>query len=215
MTTLRLGLTGGIGSGKSSVATLLVNHHGVTLIDADAIARQVTASGGAALPAIRAHFGDTIFTPEGDLDRASLRALVFRDPEARHRLEGIVHPLVAQQSLDALQIAESRDAPCVVLDIPLLLESGHWRERVHRVLVVDCEPSVQQRRVRARSGLAPTEVERIIASQMPRVQRLTGADAVLDNSGDDLDQLRTKVAELAALFGLSSTPPTASSADPA
>ncbi len=198
----RLGLTGGIGSGKSTVARLLVRR-GATLVDADAIARATTAPGGAAMPAIAAAFGPTLIAADGALDRDAMRHLVFSDASARHRLEAIVHPLVGTE---ALRQADAATAPCVVFDIPLLAESRFWRQRLHRVLVVDCSTETQIRRVMARNGLARDTVEKIIGAQAHRFTRLACADAVLWNDADTLAPLEAGVAGLSTRFGLSLIP---------
>ncbi|HEY1102747.1 MAG TPA: dephospho-CoA kinase [Burkholderiaceae bacterium] len=197
-TPVRLGLTGGIGSGKSTVAQMLVAR-GAALADADAVARQVTGPGGAAMPAIAARFGPSLVTAAGALDRDAMRALAFSDPAARGQLEAIVHPLVLA---GMLQIAAGATAPCVVFDIPLLAESSHWRQRLDRILVVDCSPATQVARVVRRSGIAPAAVEQIIAAQASRMQRLAIADAVLYNDGNTLEQLQAAVDAWARGFGL-------------
>lgn len=197
-TPFRLGLTGGIGSGKSTVAGMLVAR-GAALADADAVARQVTGAGGAAIPGIAAQFGPSLVTAAGALDRDAMRTLAFSDPAARGRLEAIVHPLV---QAGMLQIARDARAPCVVFDIPLLAESAHWRQRLDRILVVDCSHATQVERVVRRSGIAPVAVEQIIAAQASRMQRLAIADAVLYNDGHTLEQLQAEVAALARGFGL-------------
>lgn len=174
-----VGLTGGIGSGKSAVGRLFEDR-GIAVIDTDAIAHQLTTPGGAAMPAIRAAFGDAIATPDGALDRAAMRAIVFADPPARKRLEGILHPLIREESERRLAGA---DSPYAILMVPLLVESGSYRERVSRVAVVDCDVETQIARVMQRNGLARAEVERILAAQATRAQRLEAADDVIDNDG--------------------------------
>ncbi len=201
-TAFRLGLTGGIGSGKSTVARLLVAH-GATLVDNDAIARAATAPGGAAMPAIAECFGPILVTRDGALDRDAMRTLAFNDPAVRHRLEAIVHPLVGAE---ALRQAEAAQTPCVVFDIPLLAESRYWRQRLHRVLVVDCTPDTQIRRVMARNGLAREVVEKIIQAQASRLTRLACADAVLGTTPTRHNRFETEVAGLATSFGLSLLP---------
>lgn len=193
--TLRLGLTGGIGSGKSTVAQMLVAG-GASLIDADAVSRGLTAAGGLAMPAIAAAFGADVVRPDGALDRDRMRAQVFADASARARLEAIVHPLVQQETSRAANAAQAAGAPIVVFDIPLLTESGHWRTRLHRVLVVDCSTETQIARVMARNGLARTQVEAIIAAQASRLRRLAIADAVVFNDGLTLEALTATVATL-------------------
>jgi len=198
----RLGLTGGIGSGKSTVAAMLAQA-GAVVIDADAISRQLTAPGGAAIAAIAAAFGPELITPEGALDRTAMRDLVFAQPQARQRLEAIVHPLVAQATAERVQQAQSDGAACIVHDVPLLVEgAARWRPQLDRIWVVDCEPPTQVARVVARSGLAPEQVQRIMAQQATRAQRLACADAAIYNEAVDLAQLQAQVRQLALHFGL-------------
>lgn len=196
-----LGLTGGIGSGKSTVSAMLVER-GAALIDADANARAVTAPGGAAIEAIRAAFGADALTPEGAMDRARMRALAFSDPAAKRRLEAIVHPLVGALGAQQLETARQAGCGCVVYDIPLLVESGRWRAQLDAVLVVDCPNQTQVARVVQRSGLSEDAVLAIIAAQAPRAVRLAAADAVIHNDGISLDQLREEVRGFALAFGL-------------
>ncbi|HVR55053.1 MAG TPA: dephospho-CoA kinase [Pseudorhodoferax sp.] len=196
-----LGLTGGIGSGKSTVSAMLVER-GAALIDADANARAVTAPGGAAIDAIRAEFGADALTSEGAMDRARMRALAFSDPAAKRRLEAIVHPLVGALGAQQLEAARRSGSGCVVYDIPLLVESGRWRAQLDAVLVVDCSPGTQVARVVQRSGLSEEAVLAIIAAQAPRAARLAAADAVIHNDGISLDQLREEVRGFALAFGL-------------
>jgi dephospho-CoA kinase len=175
-----VGLTGGIGSGKSAVGDLFAAR-GIAVIDTDAIAHELTAAGGGAMPAIRAGFGDGVATADGALDRAAMRAIVFADPAARKRLEAILHPLIRAESERRITAASS---PYVILMVPLLVESGSYRERVQRVAVVDCREETQIARVMIRNGLAREDVERIIAAQATRAERLAAADDVIDNDGD-------------------------------
>lgn len=200
---LRLGLTGGIGSGKSTVAAMLADL-GAAVIDADAIARSVTAAGGAAITAIRAAFGADFIDASGALDRGRMRELAYTDPDARKRLEAIIHPLVGQKTWQKATLAETAGYRYLVFDVPLLVESSHWRARVDRVIVVDCAPTTQIERVVARSGLTPSAVEAILAAQSPRLQRLKAADAVIFNEGISLPVLRSQVSALARGLGLSS-----------
>jgi dephospho-CoA kinase len=172
-----VGLTGGIGSGKSAVGRLF-EQLGIAVIDTDAIAHQLTTPGGAAMPAIRAIFGDAVATADGALDRAAMRAIVFADPPARKRLEGILHPMIREESERRLAGA---DSPYAILMVPLLVESGSYRERVDRIAVVDCDVETQIARVMQRNGLARAEVERILAAQATREQRLEAAADVIDN----------------------------------
>jgi dephospho-CoA kinase len=176
--TYRVALTGGIGSGKSTVAEGFVRH-GVVVSDADAISHALTRPDGEALPKIKAAFGPDVFDSSGCLDRAALRALVFADPAARRRLQQILHPMILEQML---QETTSVSSPYALLVIPLLLETGQDR-LVDRVLVVDLPESEQIARVSRRSGLDAVEVERILAAQATRDQRLAAADDVIDNSG--------------------------------
>ena len=201
MTAIRVGLTGGIGSGKSTVLQMLAEF-GAAVVDADAISREVTGAGGAALPAIAQRFGADFITAQGHLDRARMREHAYADPLARKRLEEIIHPLVGQESARQVQAALEAGRPCIVFDIPLLVESGRWRQQVDRVLVVDCSPSTQVARVVERSGLKPQEAQVIMAAQASRRLRLGAADIVICNEGLQLEQLRAEVAQAAQCFGL-------------
>jgi dephospho-CoA kinase len=192
---LLLGLTGGIGSGKSTVARRLAEL-GAVVIDADAIARSVTAPGGAAMPAIATQFGPEFVTAEGALDRDRMRQRVFSDPEAKQRLEAIVHPLVSEETARQTRAALAAHPSVIVFDVPLLTESAHWRERVDRILVVDCTEATQVQRVVARSALEPAAVERIMAAQATRAQRRAIADWVLLNEGLTLEQLQAHIDRL-------------------
>ena len=198
----RIGLTGGIGSGKSTVAGMLARL-GAAIIDADAISRSLTAAGGRALPAVAAQFGAAMIGPDGAMNRLAMRERVFRDAVARQQLEAIIHPLVSQITQEQSQQALLRGQRCLVFDVPLLVEAGErWRRQLDRVWVVDCEVETQIRRVMARSALTREEVERIIAQQAPRERRLSCADTVIFNEGLSLDRLHQEVAEAAARFGL-------------
>ena len=198
---VRIGLTGGIGSGKSTVLGML-QQLGAAAIDADAISRATTAPGGVAIPLIARKFGPEFITPEGALDRAKMRERAYAHPEARRELEQIIHPLVGQESARQVDAALAAGARCIVFDIPLLVESGRWRRQVDRVLVVDCEPETQVARVVARSALSPDEVRAIIAAQAPRALRLAAADLVICNEGLSLEALQNEVAQAARCFGL-------------
>jgi dephospho-CoA kinase len=198
---LRIGLTGGIGSGKSTVARTLVAC-GAALVDADAISRAVTAAGGAAVKEIAAQFGDQMVTADGAMDRDRMRQLAFDDPSARRRLESIVHPLVTRETLRQYEHAAAAGCACVVFDVPLLVESGRWRQQLDQVLVVDCGPATQVSRVMARNGWTREVVEKIIAGQASRAQRLAAADICLHNDGLPLEALDAEVRRLAARFGL-------------
>lgn len=198
---LRLGLTGGIGSGKSTVGQFLARR-GAALIDADAIARSVTAPGGAAMEAITNEFGPAFVNAQGALDRERMRALAFEDPLAKRRLEAIVHPLVGQAIDIAAQHATASGHTCLVFDIPLLVESGRWRGQLDRVLVIDCSAQTQMARVQARSNLKTEAIQAIIAAQATRVQRLAAADLVIFNEGVDLVELERLTSALLESFGL-------------
>ncbi len=195
----RLGLTGGIGSGKSTVANLLAAR-GAAVVDADAIARAVTAPHGSAMPAIAKTFGNDFVGADGALNRDRMRALAFSDPDAKKRLEAIVHPLVSQETQRQTEAAIQSGHRCVVFDVPLLVESGRWRQQVDRVLVVDCTRETQIARVMARNGMAREMVERIIDAQLPSGVRLAAADWVIRNDDLSLDALRVEVNALPLEF---------------
>ena len=179
-----VGLTGGIGSGKSTVADGFARM-GAAVVDTDAIAHALTRPGGAAMPLIRAAFGETVIAPDGRLDRAAMRRLAFADADVRARLEGILHPLIRVESERRCRDALAGCAPYVVLVVPLLAESGsEWRQRVDRVAVVDCDDETRVARVMARSGFSLDEVVGIMAAQAGRGERLACADDVIDNGGD-------------------------------
>jgi dephospho-CoA kinase len=177
---VRIGLTGGIGSGKSLVARCWVDL-GAVLVDTDAIARSLTAPGGAALPAISTEFGAAMMGADGALDRATMRERVFADPAAKQRLEALLHPMIRAEC--ETQAAAAGAAPFIVFDVPLLVESGGWRERIEHVLVVDCEVETQIQRVIQRSGWPRETVEAVIKSQATREARRAQADAVIYNDG--------------------------------
>lgn len=200
---MRLGLTGGIGSGKSTVARLLAER-GAVVVDADAIARALTAPQGLAMPLIATTFGQDFMDANGALEREKMRRLAYTDASARKRLESIIHPLVALKTQEQAAAAASQGCPCIVFDIPLLVESSSWRQQLDQVLVVDCTPEVQISRVMARSHLKRPEIETIIASQARREYRLGAADSVLFNVGLSLDELADEVRQISDRFGLSS-----------
>lgn len=198
----RIGLTGGIGSGKSTVAGMLAAR-GAAVIDADAISRSLTAAGGRAMAPIAQAFGTHMVDAQGALDRQAMRQEVFRNPASKKQLEAIVHPLVSQITQAQAQAAIDAGRHVLVFDVPLLVESGErWRKQVDRVVVVDCDAETQRQRVAARSGLAPDEIDRIMAQQSSRSARLAVADAVIFNQDLPLAELEAKVAQLAANFGL-------------
>jgi dephospho-CoA kinase len=193
---LRIGLTGGIGSGKSTVGQML-QERGAAVIDADAIARGVTATHGTAMPAIAQAFGPDFITPDGALDRERMRAHVFSHPEAKQALEAIIHPLVAQETQRQAQDAIANGHHTLVFDVPLLVESGtRWRAQVDRVLVVDCSEETQIQRVMTRNGWSRETIQAIISAQASRAQKLAAADWVIDNEGISLEALRTRVLSL-------------------
>lgn len=196
---LRLGLTGGIGSGKSTVAQLLVRQ-GARVIDADAISRAVTASGGSAIAQIAERFGRDAITADRAMNRDVMRQRVFEDPNVKQQLEAIIHPLVGAESARQAEAARLAGCALVVFDIPLLVESQIWRQKLDKVLVVDCEKSTQISRVMARESTNESwthEVtERVIASQATRKQRLVAADLVIFNDGLTLAGLAEQVRQI-------------------
>ena len=192
---IRLGLTGGIGSGKSTVAAMLAKA-GAVVIDADAISRQTTGTKGAAINDIQRDFGPDFIGSDGAVDRDKMRHLVFSDPLARKRLEAIVHPLVGVETQRQTQAAMATGCRCVVFDVPLLVESSHWRQRVDAVLVLDCTPEVQIERTLQRSGLTRQATEQIIASQVSRLRRLQAADFVIFNVALTMDELALEVQQI-------------------
>lgn len=176
-----VGLTGGIGSGKSTVADLFAEH-GAAIVDTDAIAHRLTAIDGAAMPAIRAAFGAEVIAADGSLNRAAMRERVFADPAERIRLESILHPLIGTATREAAERVAAAH-PYLIFVVPLLVESGQWIDRVDRVLVVDCEESVQIARVMARNGITRERIASIMRAQATRSQRRAAAHDVIDNSG--------------------------------
>ncbi|MGV7208656.1 dephospho-CoA kinase [Oxalobacteraceae bacterium A2-2] len=190
-----IGLTGGIGSGKSTVSALFAAR-GATIVDTDRIAHAMTAPHGPAMAAIASEFGQEFVAADGALDRARMRALVFADPQAKARLEGILHPAIR-----AAAAAEGMAAggSYVIYDVPLLVEAGNWRERVDRILVVDCPEELQLKRVLARSQLPETQVRAIMASQATRAQRLAAADDVVVNEAG-LDALPPQIDRLHDIY---------------
>jgi dephospho-CoA kinase len=197
----RLGLTGGIGSGKTTVAGMLAVM-GATVVDADAISRAATEPGGSAIAMLKSTFGGSMLAADGSLDREQMRTLIYSDPTAKARLENIVHPLVGQEIARQAQRAEARGATCIVFDIPLLVESKHWRATLQRILVIDCSERTQIERVTARNGLDTASVTKILAAQASRTQRLDAADMVIFNDGIDMNVLALQVHEIGTQFGL-------------
>ncbi len=200
---VRIGLTGGIGSGKSTVAQLL-GARGAVLVDADAIARNLTLAGGLAISLLIETFGPDCLAADGAMDREKMRLRVYDNPAAKQRLEAIIHPLVSLETQKQAAHASAQGASCIVFDVPLLVESSIWRQKVQRVLVVDCTPEVQIRRVMARNQLPRAVVEKIMASQAHRERRLSAADLVIFNANLSMTQLADEVDQLTQLFGLSS-----------
>lgn len=193
-----IGLTGGIGSGKSTVGHMLVGL-GAHLVDTDAISRSLTAAGGLAMPAIKAEFGPDMVTADGALDRDRMRTLAFADPAVLQRLEAILHPLIGQQTQVLAKQAEPEQR--IVFDVPLLVEAlPRWRPLMDRIVVVDCQPDTQIERVMARSGWSREAVEQVLMKQAQREHRLAVADHVLHNEGKSLAQLREQVAGLWQLW---------------
>lgn len=184
-----VGLTGGIGSGKSTVADLFAAH-GVPLVDTDLIAHRITAPHGIAMPQIAAEFGDSFVAADGSLDRARMRTLVFSDEGARKRLEGITHPLIRAETEREQREAQGQ---YVIVVVPLLVESGNWRTRVNRVLTVDCSVETQIARVMSRNGFSREQVLAIIARQATREARLAAADDIINNDNAPLDALKAQV----------------------
>ena len=193
---LSIGLTGGIGSGKSTVAQCLVDC-GAHLVDTDAIARALTQPGGQAMPALAAAFGSGAVAADGSLDRAHMRQRAFADAAVRVQLEAILHPLIGQQA--RLRAAQA-GGRVVVFDVPLLAESRHWRQRVNRVLVIDCDEATQMQRVAQRPGWTAAAAQAVMAQQATRDARRAVADAVIHNDQISLEQLAAQVRTLWALW---------------
>ena len=186
----RVGLTGGIGSGKSTVCRML-RDLGAWIVDTDAIAHRLTAPGGRAIPAIAAQFGAEVIAGNGSMDRARMRERVFADPAQRRALEAILHPMIGEDT--RAEAAAAPQGAIVVFDVPLLVESGRWRDQVDRILVVDCPVETQIARVMQRNGWTADAVQRIIDQQASRAQRLAVADDVIVNDGLELEELAAEV----------------------
>lgn len=195
-----VGLTGGIGSGKSTIANAFAAH-GVNIVDTDRIAHEVSASGGAAIDALRDSFGDAAIAPDGSMDRDWMRQRVFDNTQERRKLEQILHPIIRQITNERVM---AKPDPYVMIDVPLLVESGNWDKRCDRVLVVDCQVQTQIDRVIQRDGLTRERIDSIIAAQATREARLAAADDVIDNDADleqslkRVDQLHQQYLKLAA-----------------
>jgi dephospho-CoA kinase len=190
-----IGLTGGIGSGKSSAAKIF-QEFGAAVIDTDEISHELTRTGGAALAMIREQFGANYLAADGSMDRAAMRRLIFEDTAAKKKLEAILHPMI--RSTVRTRIARTR-APYVLVAVPLLLETGAYKDFISRVLVVDCNEALQVERTMRRSKLTADEVRAIMAAQLPRQERLVRADDVLRNDSD-MAALRGQIAALHARY---------------
>ena len=202
---IRLGVTGGIGSGKSTVAGLLAQWTEGTILDADAISRSITSAKGAAIPALVALFGDAILDDSGALNRTAARERAFAQPDFRAQLESVIHPIVRDEMFRIEMESMRKPNPVLVYDIPLLVESGSWRSKLSRVLVVDCSEETQVCRVEKRNQLAPDAVRAIIRAQAPRTLRLAAADFVLCNDGISLPELAKQVQQLSNILVLQKT----------
>ncbi|MDB5793925.1 MAG: dephospho-CoA kinase [Noviherbaspirillum sp.] len=190
-----VGLTGGIGSGKTTIAHML-EARGAAIVDTDQIAHQLTKPGGVAIPAIHAQFGEAFLTADGAMDRAKMREYVFAEPAAKTRLEAILHPLI---QIETERAATEARGVYLVFVVPLLVESGTWKKRVSRVLVVDCKEEIQIARVMQRSGLSEAQVRAIMAAQVPRMVRVAAGDDIINNDGDP-SELGPQVERLHALY---------------
>ncbi len=185
----RIGLTGGIGSGKSTFGAMLAAR-GFALIDADAVSRELTGVGGLAIAMIREAFGDSSIALDGSMDRNQMRTLVFSQPEAKARLEAILHPLVRASIAEKITVIKDKGEPLAVLDIPLLVESPQWQGQLDGIIVVDCSEARQLSRVMARNGWTQAQTQAVMASQANRQERLAVANWVIDNDNDDLSALQ-------------------------
>ena len=198
---LRIGLTGGIGSGKSTVAKMFLEC-GAALIDADAVSRSLTQPKGAAIAEILKQFGASAIAADGAMDREVMRSKVFNEPAAKTALEAIIHPLVSIECTRQATLAAYEGRACVVFDIPLLVESTRWRPQLDQILVIDCSEATQIYRVATRNGWATEAVQKVIASQASRSHRRSAADICIHNDGLSLGELHGFVRLLAKRFGL-------------
>jgi dephospho-CoA kinase len=198
---VRLGITGGIGSGKSTVTELLAQQ-GASVIDADAISRFCTGPNGAAIAPLKAAFGPEILTTNNALNRDKMRQVIYADVHAKSKLESIVHPLVQQEIAVQTQRAVEQAERCIVFDIPLLVETKHWRNMLDRILVIDCSAATQIARVSARNGLGQADIAQILSAQASREIRLRAADMVIFNDGISLCDLAQHANEIGQQFGL-------------
>lgn len=197
---IRLGITGGIGCGKSTVAQLLRHYCNGILLDADAISRQTTAPGGSAIAEITRRWGKEVLAPNGSLNRPLVRQWAFENPPFRRDLESIIHPLVYQEMERIEQECMRQQMPALIFDIPLLIESGHWRPRLHQILVVDCSEETQVQRVHARSQIEHKDVRVIIQAQVHRALRLKAADIVISNDGISLPELEKQCEQVSTIL---------------
>ena len=191
-----VGLTGGIGSGKSTVADLFATH-GVAIVDTDLIAHRITAPNGVAMPQIASEFGAAFVAADGSMDRARMRTLIFSDEAARRRLEDITHPLIRAETERARNAASGR---YVMLVVPLLVESGAWKTRVNRVLTVDCSVQTQISRVMRRNAFSREQVLAIVARQATREARLAAADDIIVNDNTSIEELTRQVEQQHRLY---------------
>jgi dephospho-CoA kinase len=185
----RIGLTGGIGSGKSTFGAML-SARGFALIDADAVSRELTGVGGLAIAKVREAFGDSSIALDGSMDRNQMRTLVFSQPEAKAQLETILHPLIRASIAEKLTASKDKGEPLAILDIPLLVESSQWRGQLDGIIVVDCSEARQLSRVMARNGWTQAQTKAVMVSQASRQERLAAANWVIDNDSDDLSALQ-------------------------
>ena len=190
----RIGLTGGIGSGKSTFGAMLAAR-GFALIDADAVSRELTGVGGLAIAKVREAFGDSSIALDGSMDRSQMRTLVFSQPEAKARLETILHPLIRASIAEKLTAIKDKGEPLAILDIPLLVESSQWQGQLDGIIVVDCSERRQLSRVMARNGWTKTQTQAVMATQASRPERLAVANWVIDNDHDDLNALQKQATD--------------------
>ena len=185
----RIGLTGGIGSGKSTFGAMLAAR-GFALIDADAVSRELTGVGGLAIAKVREAFGDSSIALDGSMYRNQMRTLVFSQPEAKALLETILHPLIRASIAEKLTAIKDKGEPLAILDIPLLVESSQWQGQLDGIIVVDCSEGRQLSRVMARNGWTQAQTKAVMAAQASRQERLAAANWVIDNDSDDLSALQ-------------------------
>lgn len=197
---IRLGITGGIGSGKSTVAKFIERFCQGVILDADAISRKSTAPGGSAISALKQTWGMEFIASDGGMNRTLIRQRVFHDPAFRQTLESIIHPIVQAEMVRIEMESAARNAPVLLYDIPLLVESGKWRTRLHQVLVVDCNEDTQVQRVQSRNQIQADEVISIIRAQAPRAHRLACADIIVCNDGISLSELEKQCQQVSNIL---------------